>query len=145
MSILFDQWWDARWYIRYATVFIVLRNGWNWVKKTDFLAHLHSFFGYALLYPTSFAPTFCELKEFIKIELCVRFYQCRICGCEVSSFSPNLCLILLPPSKFWILAQIERTQSLQFLSILGPNLLPKNQKYCEKPDFLPKLPADQYP
>ena len=31
------------------------------------------------------------------------------------------------PSKFWILAQMERTQSLQFWSILGPNLPLENQ------------------
>ena len=34
------------------------------------------------------------------------------------------------PSKFWNLAQIERTESLQVLSILRPNFLPENQKYC---------------
>ena len=42
-------------------------------------------------------------------------------------------------SIFSILAQMERTQSLQFWSILGPNLPPENQKYCLKPKFLPKL------
>ena len=35
------------------------------------------------------------------------------------------------PSKYWNLAQMERTESLQFWSILGPNLLLGNQKYCE--------------
>ena len=34
------------------------------------------------------------------------------------------------PSKFWNLAQIERTESLQVLSILRPNFLAENQKYC---------------
>ena len=34
---------------------------------------------------------------------------------------------------FWILTQMERIQSLQFWFILGPNLLPENQKYCLKP------------
>ena len=42
-------------------------------------------------------------------------------------------------SKVWILAQIERTQSLQFWSILGPNLPPENQKYYLKLKFLQKL------
>ena len=32
------------------------------------------------------------------------------------------------PSKCWILAQMERTQSLRFCSILGHNLLLKNKK-----------------
>ena len=35
------------------------------------------------------------------------------------------------PSKYWNLAQMKRTESLQFWSILGPNLLLGNQKYCE--------------
>ena len=43
------------------------------------------------------------------------------------------------PSNFWILAQMERTQNLQFWSILGPNLPPENQKHCIKPNFSPKL------
>ena len=43
------------------------------------------------------------------------------------------------PSKFWILAQMERTQSLPFWSISGPNLPLENQKYCLKPKFLQKL------
>ena len=34
------------------------------------------------------------------------------------------------PSKFWNLAQMECTESLWFWSILGPNLLLENQKYC---------------
>ena len=34
------------------------------------------------------------------------------------------------PSKFWNLAQMECTESLWFWSILGPNLLSENQKYC---------------
>ena len=34
------------------------------------------------------------------------------------------------PSKFWNLAQIERTESLWFWSILGPSLLLENQKYA---------------
>ena len=42
-------------------------------------------------------------------------------------------------SKFSILAQMECTQSLQFWSILGSNLLLENQKYCLKPKFLEKL------
>ena len=42
-------------------------------------------------------------------------------------------------SKFWIFAQMECTQSLQFCFSLGPNLLPENQKYCLKPKFLQKL------
>ena len=37
------------------------------------------------------------------------------------------------PSKVWILIQMERIQSLQFWFILGPSLLPENQKYCLKP------------
>ena len=37
---------------------------------------------------------------------------------------------------------MERTQSLQFWSILGPNLLPENQKFYKTPEFLPKLPTD---
>ena len=36
---------------------------------------------------------------------------------------------------------MERTQSLQFCSILGPDLLPENQKYCWKLEFSPKLPT----
>ena len=36
------------------------------------------------------------------------------------------------PSKFWILAQMERTQSLHFCYILGPNLQPGNQKILLK-------------
>ena len=39
---------------------------------------------------------------------------------------------------------MDRIQSLQFWSILGPNLLPENQKYYKKPDFLPKLSTDQH-
>ena len=42
------------------------------------------------------------------------------------------------PPKFWILAQMV-FQRLQFCSILGPNLLPENQKYCLKPKLLQKL------
>ena len=34
------------------------------------------------------------------------------------------------PSKFWNLAQIERTESLWYWSILGPSLLLENQKYA---------------
>ena len=41
-------------------------------------------------------------------------------------------------SKFWILAQMESTQRLQFPFISGPNLLPGNSKYCLKPKFLEK-------
>ena len=41
--------------------------------------------------------------------------------------------------KFWILAQIECTQSLQFWSILESNLLLENQKNCFKPKFMQKL------
>ena len=40
------------------------------------------------------------------------------------------------PSKFWILAQVECTQSLQFWFILGPNLPLENQKNCLKPKFM---------
>ena len=37
LPILFDQWWYARWCIRYATVFIEeLRNGLRWAKKLIF-------------------------------------------------------------------------------------------------------------
>ena len=43
------------------------------------------------------------------------------------------------PAKFLILVQIECTQSLQFWFILGPNLLPENQKYCLKQKFMEKL------
>ena len=40
----FDQWWNARWYIKYATIFIeVLRNGWNCAKKLIFLTHFKFF------------------------------------------------------------------------------------------------------
>ena len=34
------------------------------------------------------------------------------------------------PSKLWNWAQMESTASLRFWSILGPNLLPENEKYC---------------
>ena len=43
------------------------------------------------------------------------------------------------PSKFWILAQMECTQSLQFWSILGLNLPSENQKYYLKPKVLQEL------
>ena len=42
-------------------------------------------------------------------------------------------------SKFWTLPPTQWTQSLQFWSILGPDLLVENQKYCLKPKFLEKL------
>ena len=34
------------------------------------------------------------------------------------------------PSDLWISAWMEGTQSLQFWSVLGPNLPLENQKYC---------------
>ena len=43
LSILFDQWWHGRWCIRYATVFIEILNGWNWVKKLIFKLILRDF------------------------------------------------------------------------------------------------------
>ena len=43
------------------------------------------------------------------------------------------------PSKVRILGQMECSQILQFWSILGPNLLLENQKYCLKLTFLEKL------
>ena len=42
-------------------------------------------------------------------------------------------------SKFWILAQMEYTKSLQFWSILWLNLPLENQKNCLKPKFMQKL------
>ena len=42
-------------------------------------------------------------------------------------------------SKFWILVLMECTQSLQFCSILGPNLPLENQRNCLKPKFMQKL------
>ena len=39
---------------------------------------------------------------------------------------------------------MEYTQSLQFSSILGPHLLPENQKYRLKPKILEKLHSQEY-
>ena len=47
----FGQWWNARWCIRCATIFIdVLRNGQNWVQKLIFWLILRVFFVYILLH-----------------------------------------------------------------------------------------------
>ena len=141
------------------------------------MAHLDSFFVYALLYPMSCAPKFCQMKDLIKIYICGKFHQYGICSCKGKNFQRfsywlsihemvpflgfwaftrqilfdlaeiftrgSIPIIqteyLKNPSKFWNLAQMENTQSLQFWSILGSNLPSKNQKYCFKPKILQKL------
>ena len=42
-------------------------------------------------------------------------------------------------SKFINFAQMERTQNLEFWSILEINLPPEKQKYCLKPKYLHKI------
>ena len=44
-------------------------------------------------------------------------------------FSNKTSTVFQNHSKFWILAVMECTQSLHFWSIVGPNLLLRNQKY----------------
>ena len=47
-------------------VFIeVLRYDRNWEKKPGFLAHFEGFFVYPLIYPMSYAPRFCQMKDLI--------------------------------------------------------------------------------
>ena len=65
LSILFDQWWHARWCIRYATVFIEILNDWNWVKKLIFKLILRVFFIDALLHLISYVPRFCKFKDLV--------------------------------------------------------------------------------
>ena len=76
---------NVRWFIRYATVFIEVL----WLKlgqKIDFLVHFERVFVYALWHPMSYAPRFCQMKEFIEIHIRGKFHQFSICGCEVKNF-----------------------------------------------------------
>ena len=116
---IFDQWWHARWCIRYATAFIEvlsLKLG----KKTDLFGSFLEVFVYSLWHPMNYAPRFWQMKNLIKIRISDKFHQYSICGCEVKNFqsflywfsvhkmipfgmflgsySPKYCLILL---KFW--------------------------------------------
>ena len=66
----FDQWWRARWCIRYAKALIQSIKKWSKLgQKSYFLAHFKSFFVYALLHPMSYDPRFCQMKYVIKIYL----------------------------------------------------------------------------
>ena len=74
LSILFVQWWHARWCMRYATVFIeILRNGRNWVKKqifSSFWVFLFMLSVYALwVMPQYFA----NLKKLLRYSSVVSF------------------------------------------------------------------------
>ena len=84
---IFDQWWQAKWWIRHATAFW---NGRNWAKKLIFLAHFESFFVYTPVHPTRYIPRFCQLKYLIKIYICDKFNQYSICGCEIKNFQSLL-------------------------------------------------------
>ena len=54
--------------------FEVFRNGPNWAQKLIFLLILH---------PMRDPPRICEMKDLIKIYICGKFHQYRICGCEI--------------------------------------------------------------
>ena len=102
----FDQWWQARWFIRYATVFIkVLRNVQSWAKKLIFWFTLRGFFVYVFLDPMSYIPEFFQMKDLIKIYICGTFHNYSICGCEVNNFQSFLfyfSILKMAPSGFFL-------------------------------------------
>ena len=88
----FYHWQDAKWCIRYVTVFIEpLRNGENCAKKLIFWVILWVF----LCTPSSTLwitlQDFAKWKTFlIYIYICDKFHHYRICGSEIKNFQSFL-------------------------------------------------------
>ena len=117
----FDQWWHARWYIRYATVFIeVLGNAQSQAKKLIFLVHFESFPLYTFLYPMSYVPRFCQMKELIKVYICGKFHQYSICGCEIKNFDSF---------SYWF-SICEMAPFGGFCALTPTNIVQSIVKYC---------------
>ena len=57
--------------------FEVFRNCLIWAKKLIF---------WLILHPMRHTPRFCQMKDLIKIYICGKFHQYRICGCEMKDF-----------------------------------------------------------
>ena len=122
----------AKWktFLRYISAVSFIRIAFVVLKLKIFLSFLYWFSVHEMApflkcgWARALAPqTFFDLAEILNRDsLPTRQTQC-----------------LKNPSKFWILAQIEHTQSLQHWSILGSNLPLENQKNCLKPKFLQKL------
>ena len=103
-------WNFAWWCIRYATVFIeVLGNGQSQAKKLSF-----SF--YTFLYPVSYAPRFCQMKDLIKVYICGKFHQYSTCGCEIKNFESFSYWFsiheMAPFGGFWALTPTNIVQSI---------------------------------
>ena len=88
---IFDNWWHARWCIRYSTVsFEVLRNGKNWNKKRIFWLIFWVFL-FTPSHPVNYTPRFCQMKELMKIYIYGKYHQYSICGFEIKNFQSFLC------------------------------------------------------
>ena len=85
-AYFFDQWWQARWCIRYAAVFWSIERWSKFGQEIDFLTYLESFFVYALMHSMRYTPRFCQMKYHIMIYICGKFQQYGICGCETKNF-----------------------------------------------------------
>ena len=56
------------------------------IQKPYFLAQFQKFFIYALLGPTTYAPSFCQNKGFMKLDNRGKFHMYSICGYQVTKF-----------------------------------------------------------
>ena len=101
----FDQWWHARWCIRYATAFIVaLRIGRNWATKLIFWLILRFCF-YALLHPMRYTPRYILVVSFFSIAYVIlKLKMFKIFCIDSASIKWTLFRIfwaLTPPNIVW--------------------------------------------
>ena len=87
------------------------------------MAHLESFFVWPLLHSLSYAPTFYQIKDLIKIYICGKFHQYNVCACEGNIFQSF---------SYWF--------SIHEMALFGGVLGPYSPKYCSNlPKFWPEV------
>ena len=59
-------------------------------QNTDFFGSFCEFFVYVLLHPLNCTPSFCQIKDLIKICICGKFHHYSISGCESKNFQSFL-------------------------------------------------------
>ena len=70
--------------ICYGFYWSIQKNGQHWAKKLIFQLILWPFFVYALLHPMTFdTHRFFQMKNLVKIDICDKFHQYSICGCQI--------------------------------------------------------------